>query len=136
MDRFSKILKQSESLGAEYADLRYIEMKSSKLGLKNKVVNLLTEEESIGIGLRVRVKGAWGFVGISLDHLNQIDESALINEAISLAQAASKVQRQYKELSVAEVYESTHRVKVAEDPFLVSLRAFCDERDPLLELGY
>lgn len=126
MDRFSRILKQAQSLGAEYADLRYIEMKSNKLGLKNKVINLLTEEESNGIGLRVRVKGAWGFAGISVDHLNEVDELALINEALSLAKAASKVQKQQKELAATEVYESTYRVKVVEDPFRVPLKEKID----------
>src|SRR5947209_10965414 len=47
--------------GAEYADARVVLKRNQLVATKNGRVERLTDSESEGIGVRVLVRGAWGF---------------------------------------------------------------------------
>jgi TldD protein len=47
--------------GAEYADARVVLKREQFVTTKNGRVDRMTDAESEGIGVRVLVKGAWGF---------------------------------------------------------------------------
>jgi TldD protein len=46
---------------AEYADARFVSTRSERLATRNGEVERVESDESEGIGVRVRVGGAWGF---------------------------------------------------------------------------
>src|SRR5690349_17207908 len=46
---------------AEYADARFVSTRSERLATRNGEVERVEYDESEGIGIRVRVGGAWGF---------------------------------------------------------------------------
>ena len=49
------------SAGAEYADARVVLKRNQLVATKNGRVERMGDAESEGIGVRVLVKGAWGF---------------------------------------------------------------------------
>src|SRR4051794_35950429 len=49
---------------ADYADARFVSSRSERLATRNGAVDLVDSSSSEGIGVRVRVGGAWGFAGV------------------------------------------------------------------------
>jgi TldD protein len=49
---------------ADYADARFVRTRSEKLATRNGALDALDTYESEGIGVRVRVGGAWGFAAV------------------------------------------------------------------------
>ena len=59
-DLLSEII-DSAAGRAEYADARFVTTQSERLSTRNGALDQLSSGESAGIGVRVRVGGAWGF---------------------------------------------------------------------------
>jgi TldD protein len=57
----SRAVDLAQSSGAQYADIRVVENRTESIQVKNGVVESLNFAESRGFGIRVLVKGAWGF---------------------------------------------------------------------------
>ena len=49
---------------ADYADARHVRIRSERIATRNGALDGLDSAESEGIGVRVRVGGAWGFAGV------------------------------------------------------------------------
>lgn len=106
-------------LGAEYADVRYMDRKQEPISTKNGAVQHMAVVEERGFGVRVLVKGGWGFASS-----NTVTESELkrcAKEAVSIARASARVQRQPIELSPVEAVKATYSTKVRIDPFEISM---------------
>ncbi len=58
----------SESLGVSYADARLIKTTSEVVETRDLFVVYAGENENIGLGIRVMVRGGWGFAGSSSPH--------------------------------------------------------------------
>ena len=54
-------LDTARTRGATYADVRIVERREQTIGVKNGVVESLTETEDHGLGVRAIAEGAWGF---------------------------------------------------------------------------
>ena len=54
-------LMDSAGRRAEYADARFVRTRAEKLSTRNGALDQLDTHESEGVGVRVRVGGAWGF---------------------------------------------------------------------------
>jgi TldD protein len=48
---------------ADYADARHVATRSERIATRNGAVDEVERDESDGVGVRVRVGGAWGFAG-------------------------------------------------------------------------
>jgi TldD protein len=86
-DELVKTIDYGQSLGAEYVEVRAQQLFKTQLTTKDGRVEGAKEGSESGAGVRVLVKGAWGFVS-----LGKLDAKALtdaIKEAIKLAGAAS-----------------------------------------------
>jgi TldD protein len=57
-------LMDSASRRAEYADARFVRTRAERLSTRNGALDQLTSDESEGVGVRVRVGGAWGFAAV------------------------------------------------------------------------
>ena len=57
-------LMDSARARAGYADARFVRSRVERLSTRNGRLDLLDSEESEGIGIRVRVGGAWGFAAV------------------------------------------------------------------------
>src|ERR1700684_1881103 len=54
-------IETAKRRGASYADVRVMDIRHRDISTKNGEVGTLAESESLGIGIRVLVAGAWGF---------------------------------------------------------------------------
>jgi len=103
--------------GAEYADARAILRRSQSIATKNQQVETITDAESEGIGVRVLVRGAWGF---ACDRrLTAEGAQAAAERACAFANAASAGRQ--RRLAPLEPASGEYRTPVARDPFGVSL---------------
>src|SRR5215210_1348254 len=57
-------LMDSADRHADYADARHVRIRSERISTRNRALDGLDSRETEGIGVRVRVGGAWGFAGV------------------------------------------------------------------------
>ena len=54
-------LDSARRRGAEYADLRLVHNREERIVVRNGVVETLSADESVGLGIRALYNGSWGF---------------------------------------------------------------------------
>src|SRR5215470_16390698 len=77
--------------GATYADARIMHLRQRDLTTKNGQVGMLTQSESIGIGIRVLANGAWGFA--STDRLTRDGVASCGAQSVAIAKASALAKR-------------------------------------------
>jgi predicted Zn-dependent protease len=70
---------------AEYADARFVRTRAEKLSTRNGALDQLYSHESEGVGVRVRVGGAWGFAAARGG--DRRDAEAALERALAVAAA-------------------------------------------------
>lgn len=105
--------------GAEYADARIVRQEQESLRVKNGHVDGVEQNDSLGIGVRVIVDGAWGFAA-SAD-LTPDSMVATVQQAVRVARASARALVERVTLSpldgVRDAWNSKYRI----DPFTVPL---------------
>jgi TldD protein len=78
--------------GASYADLRIVEDRQRALATKNGKVANASENETLGIGIRVLVNEAWGFASTNELSRESVERTAAY--AVEVARASARVMEQ------------------------------------------
>src|SRR5215208_1077191 len=80
-----------DSAGARagYADARFVRSRVEQLSTRNGRLDQLDSHESEGIGIRVRVGGAWGFAAVR--GTERADAEAALARALAIAEAQPRV---------------------------------------------
>jgi TldD protein len=115
-DRLSELMDAAAAGGA-YADARFVRERSEYASTRNGEVDELQRDEDEGIGVRVRVGGAWGFAATS-DTSKRGAEAAL---ARALAIARAQPRANSTPLAPEPVARGEHRGGDGTDPFEVAL---------------
>ncbi|HZP58355.1 MAG TPA: TldD/PmbA family protein [Dehalococcoidia bacterium] len=118
-DLAMRALDTARSRGAAYADVRIVRFASESVVVRNKNVEALTADESLGFGVRVIVDGFWGFASSHRMTLETADEVAA--EAVRVAKASARVPGPRADIGPPQSVSGTYRTPVAKDPFAVSL---------------
>jgi len=105
--------------GATYADARVVDDRNRALTTKNGKVGSASVSESLGIGIRVVVDGAWGFS--ASDDLGREAVEATAARAVEIAKASARVKKDAVRLAPEKpgVAEWTTPYKI--DPFTTSV---------------
>jgi TldD protein len=103
--------------GAGYADARAVFRRSQSVGTKNGRVDALTDAETEGIGVRVLVRGAWGFASDRRLSPEGARDAAL--RACGFASAAARGNG--RALAPVDAGSGSYRTSVERDPFSISL---------------
>lgn len=74
---------------AGYADARFVRSRVERLSTRNGALDQLDSGESEGIGVRVRVGGAWGFAAVR--GTDRRDAEAALSRALAIAEAQPAV---------------------------------------------
>jgi TldD protein len=82
-------LIDSAGARAGYADARFVRSRVERLSTRNGVLDQLVSHESEGIGIRVRVNGAWGFAATR--GTERADAEAALDRALAIAEAQPAV---------------------------------------------
>ena len=107
--------------GANYADVRLMHMRQRNLTTKNRQVGTLGQTESIGLGIRVIVNGAWGFA--STDQLTREGVAACAAQAVTIARASALAKKVAVRLVPEATYVDSWQGPCLKDPFEIPLEA-------------
>jgi TldD protein len=105
--------------GAQYADARWVEREQASVTVKDGEIEGVERSGDRGIGLRVLVRGAWGFA--ATDRTSEAGVAALADEAIRRAAASAGTRRMAVRLAPQAPQRGAYRTPVARDPFAVPL---------------
>ncbi len=118
-NKLSFYLDVAKSLHVQYADIRFEEIHSHDLRLRNESVDSNRMSVQIGYGVRVLKNGSWGFA--STNNIEQKSVEETVKQAVQLAEIAAKVSTQNIQLASIPVVEDFVESVAAIDPFEVSL---------------
>jgi TldD protein len=110
-------LMEAASTRAEYADARFVSTRSERLDTRNGEVDRVESDVSEGIGVRVRVGGAWGFAACHGTERAAAEAALRRALEVAAAQPAAPATALAPEPAAAGTYE----VAVKRDPFEVAL---------------
>jgi TldD protein len=106
------------SAGAEYADVRVSRHRTQTIATREQRVTGLVDNESLGLGVRVLVDGAWGFAGTGEMEREEVVRAA--RSAAAQARANRSALLKPVRLAPGEVHrEARWRSPIAIDPFVV-----------------
>lgn len=106
-------------LGASYADARVMDIRQRDLTTKSGRVGTCSDSESLGIGIRAIVSGAWGFA--STHSLTRADVEACAAQAVEIARASALAKQRDVVLAPESAYVDTWQSPFVKDPFRISL---------------
>jgi TldD protein len=110
--------------GARYADARVMDRRHESMSARNGEIEGLTQESSVGIGVRALIGSGWGFA--SSADLDLASARAAGAEAAAIARASASVPGKDLELTPVEVRQDHWANEVREDPFAVPLAEKAD----------
>src|SRR5271169_1698302 len=107
--------------GATYADVRVMHLRQRDLTTKGGEVGTLGQSESIGLGIRVVVNGAWGFA--STDQLTREGVAACAAQAVAIGKASALAKKENVQLAQEACYVDSWQGPCLKDPFEIPLEA-------------
>ena len=117
LDLATSAIETAKLRGASYADARVMDIRLRDLSTKNGQVGTLAESESLGIGIRVLVRGSWGFA--ATDHLTREGVQACAAEAVSIAKASALAKLADVAMVPEQAFVDTWQNPYVKDPFRI-----------------
>ena len=81
-------LDSARSRGAQYADVRIVHNREERIVARNGVVETLSSDESVGLGIRALFDGSWGFASTRNLTVAAADHAA--GQAVQIARASAR----------------------------------------------
>jgi TldD protein len=119
-----RALDTAKASGASYADIRIYETKIEGINVKNGIVQALTQDVSLGFGVRVIADGAWGFASSSELTKDEVDRVSAL--AVRIAKASARANAAAVDLGPPEIHVDKYTTPHEVDPFAVSLEEKVD----------
>jgi len=117
-------LDTARQRGADYADVRLLETEREDLQVKNGQVGSVDRSDSVGLGVRVLVRGGWGYAATGFLTKDAVDACAA--EAVGIARASSGLLRSPVRLAPEPPHRAVWTSPCAIDPFDVPLERKLD----------
>lgn len=113
-----KAVEKAIAHGASYADARVVFTKSENIHVRNGHVESVARQDSIGMGIRVIVDGAWGFAC----NPDMTEEKTLkaVSRALATASAASAGNTEKVRLAPVKAVHGSWKSPRIRDPFNIS----------------
>src|SRR5215469_6535403 len=102
-----------------YADVRAIEIRDRQIATKNGKVGHASNNESMGIGIRVLADGCWGFA--ATDDLTRTGVESTAALAADIARSSALAKKHDVKLAPESKYEVTWVSPCQIDPFSISV---------------
>lgn len=109
------MLEAAARLGASYADVRVIRLRSEAISTREQQVQNVSRIQSFGYGVRVLVQGTWGFA--SSPFVTVEDARRVTRAAVEIARANGRLQRKPIALAPADAAETSWKSAFTIDPF-------------------
>lgn len=120
-DLAANAIETARGLRATYADARVVETRDQHCATKNGAVEAVVEAESVGIGIRVLVDGAWGFA--STHDLSRRGVEQAARQAVAIARASASALKTPVVLAPTPAVKDRWASPCLVDPFTVSVEA-------------
>ncbi len=117
-DLVSRVLDLAAVKGAGYCDVRLVETGQERFVVRNGVVDTLSNDQSLGIGIRVLVDGSWGFASTSIVTPDEVDR--ITDLAISIAKASALSNNGPVSLGPPVTSRGVYTTPIQTDPFTIS----------------
>ena len=114
-----RAIDTARTRGAAYADVRVVHHRSESVTVRNRNVEGLVVDESLGFGVRVLVDGYWGFAASNILTTREADRVAA--EAVKIARASALVSGRKADIGPAVRNVGRYVTPIRRDPFAVSL---------------
>ena len=108
-------LKQARKAGVTYADIRINRYRSESIFAREQRIQNLTRSQNFGFGVRVLLKGAWGFAASYLVTPEAVRRA--VQQAIDIARANAVYQRKPIRLAPAPKAVVSWQSAFTQDPF-------------------
>lgn len=116
-DLTDRVLNLAQLGGATYADVRLIHEVTETVAVRDQHVEVLMNSESLGFGVRVLVKNAWGFASSATITPDEVDRVTRL--ALEIAQASAVLSGDPVDLGPPVTSRGSYRTPVKMDPFSV-----------------
>jgi TldD protein len=118
-DRLAELTDYLKNKKVDYADARYVDLKTESITAKNEQVEELSRVESRGVGIRVLVDGCWGFAADSNLTPSSLKKTADL--ALGIARASAVTRKEPVRLAPVEIHRGRYTSPCREDPFQIPL---------------
>src|SRR5687768_13621537 len=108
-------LALTKKLGAEYADIRINKYRIESISTRERQIQNVSRGQNFGFGVRVLVKGTWGFSASPL--LTAAEVERVTREAVEIARANSAFQTKPIRLASAPKVSGNWKSSFERDPF-------------------
>lgn len=116
-DSLKSVLDWLKGKGVDYADARYVRTESESCMVSDGIVETLSRDVNVGVGIRVIDRGAWGFAAVS--SLKEADIKKAANKALQTARASATTVKEKVRLAETETYRDHYKSPCEIDPFNV-----------------
>ncbi|MDA1127991.1 MAG: TldD/PmbA family protein [Chloroflexi bacterium] len=117
-DLISRALDLAEVKGAAYCDVRLVEANQERFVVRTGVVDTISNDESLGIGIRVLVNGSWGFASTNIVSPPEVDR--ITSLAVEIAKASARSSNGPVSLGPPVTSRGVYTTPIQTDPFSVS----------------
>src|SRR5713101_2942125 len=114
-------ISRATKLGASYADIRINRYRYESVFAREQQVQNVSRTQSFGFGLRVLVKGAWGFA--ASNRVTPESVRRVTGQAVDIARANAVYQRRPIQMVSAAKVVASWKSAFGKDPFEVSLES-------------
>ncbi len=111
-------LATAKRLGASYADIRINRYRLENVSTRERQVLNVSSGQNFGFGVRVLVKGTWGFAASPIVTAEEVQR--VTSEAVNIAKANSLIQRRKIELVSTPRVKASWKSQFENDPFDIS----------------
>jgi len=115
----AQALDTATARGAAFADVRFENVRTERIEVRNDVVASLADARSCGYGVRALFDGAWGFAASSDLTTSGIDATAA--RAVAIARAGASIARRRFGEAPARAYVDGYRTPMQRDPATIPL---------------
>jgi len=129
-DKLNGVLDWLKGKTVDYADCRFVRTESEALQVTDGIVDTMSKNVNVGVGIRVLYKGAWGFASIASTTGADIKKTA--NKALQIARASAMAKKEDIRLAEQDPFKDHYRSVFVKDPFAVSMH---DKVGLLLEVS-
>jgi len=117
-DLLSRALDLASGKGASYCDVRLVETNQERFVVRTGVVDTLSTDGSLGIGVRVLVSGSWGFASTNIVSPSEVDR--ITDLAVEIAKASSGFSNGPVSLGPPVTSQGVYITPIQTDPFSIS----------------
>jgi TldD protein len=119
LEHVERAVEAAEAAGADYADARFVREETESLTVRNQEMEGIDRATSEGLGVRVLVRGRWGFAATA--RLDEAEVARTAGLAVEIARAAARLPGEPVRLVEVEPVTAHWRSPMRVDPFHVPL---------------